>query len=69
MVCLDFLDPLDLLDPVVALVKLDQLDPLELPDPLDLLDPLVVDLTSASLPSHKRKPLIPSVTSVPMMPT
>lgn len=69
MAWLDFLDPLDLLDPVVAMVKLDHLDPLDLPDLLDLPDPLEVDSTWASLHSHRRRPLIPSVTSVPMMPT
>lgn len=62
------LDPLDLLDPVVAMEKLDQLDLLDLLASLEHLDPLVVDLTLASLPSHRRRPLIPSVTSVPTMP-
>lgn len=58
------MDPLDL---VVALVKLDLLVPLDLPDLLDLLVPPVVDLTSASLPSHRRRLPIPSV-SVPTTP-
>lgn len=65
---MDFLDPLDLLDPVVAVEKLDHLDRLDPPDPLDLLDPLVVDLTSASFPSHRRRPLIPSAHTVLTMP-
>lgn len=59
---------MDLLDPVDAMEKLDQLDLLDLPDPLELLDPLVVDLISASLPSHKRRPLIPSAHTVQTMP-
>lgn len=65
---MDFLDPLDPLDLVVALVKLDLLDLLDLPDPLELLDPLAADSTLASLPSHRRRHPIPSVTSVLMTP-
>lgn len=59
---------MDLLDLVVALVKLDQLDLLELLDPQDPLDHPVVDSTLASLLHPRRKPLIPSVTTVLMMP-
>lgn len=61
-------DLLDLLDLVVVLARWDLLVLLDLQDHLDPQVPLVVDLTSASLPSLRRRPLIPSVCSVLMMP-
>lgn len=67
MVCLACLDLLDLLDLVDVLERWDLL---VLPDLLDLPEhqvPLVVDLTLASSPSLKRRPLIPSACSVLMM--
>lgn len=66
MVCLVFLDQLDLLDLVVVLGRWDLLVLLDLLDPQDLLVPLVVDSSLASLPT-RRRPLIPSGCSVLMM--
>lgn len=66
MVCLVFLDPLDLLDLVDVL---ERWDPLVLLDLLDLPEhqvPLAVDSTLASLPSPRRRLLIPSACSVLM---
>lgn len=66
MVCLACLDPLDLLDLVDALERWDLL---VLPDLLDLPEhqvPLAADSTLASLPSLRRRPLIPSACSVLM---
>lgn len=62
MVCLV---PLVLLVHVVVLVMLVLLVPLDLLVPLVLLAPQVVDLISASCPSHLRR----NLTTVLMMPT
>lgn len=64
MVSLDLLDLQDLVD---VLARWDPLVLLDLLDPPDLQALLVVDLTLDSLPSPRRRPLIPSVCSVLMM--
>lgn len=69
MVCLVCPDPLDLLDLVDVLERWDLLVLLDLLDPLEHLVHLAVDSTLASLPSPRRRPLIPSACSVLMMPT
>lgn len=63
-----FLDLLDLQDLVVVLARWDLLVLLDLLDPQDLQVLPVVDSTLDSLPSLRRRPLIPSVCSVLMMP-
>lgn len=61
------LDPLDLLDLVDDLERWDLLVLLDLLDLPEHLVPPAVDLTLASLPSLRRRPLIPSACSVLMM--
>lgn len=68
MVCLASLDPLDLLDLVVALERWDLPVLLDLLDPLEHLVPLVADSTLASSLSLRRRLPIPSACTVLMMP-